>query len=284
MGGLDKLMDRLKELDIFDKSLLIITSDHGNSFEPGSRLRGNTKSAAGDTMPVPFFIKLPNQNAGNVSDENVEAIDVLPTIADILDIELPWIVDGQSMFDTSSPKRDTKTLVYRGEDGKLEQLIVSAKNGMKDKKLQNKLSIFGSGNTKHNGYYAIGPFGNLVGRKVDAISSSKDLNGSLTVEFEQHNSFKQVNVNQDGHIPIYVSGSVVEGAGSSDAINLAVSVNGTVEAVTRTYNEPSDKATRFYAMLPEHVLKSGVNEIEFYAILQGSDNQVHLLPVAQKNE
>ena len=45
-----------------------------------------------DVAWVPFFIKSPGQRAGHDSDEPVQLVDVLPTIADILDVHIPWRV------------------------------------------------------------------------------------------------------------------------------------------------------------------------------------------------
>ena len=220
-------------------------------------------------MSVPLIIKLPYQKKPVISDANTEAIDVLPTIADILQVELPSPIDGQSMFNTSTPTRETKTMVYPMETGELERLVVSANNESRNERLQNKLSIFGSGATNPNGYFAIGPFGSLVGKKISEISLFDRENESLTIEFEQRNIFDQVDINSTTFIPIYVSGKVLKGAPTNEEMNLAIAVNGRVQAVTQIYNTEPGMTPRFYAMLPESSLKQGSNQIDFYVIEQG---------------
>ena len=234
-------------------------------------------------MPVPFIIKLPYQKEGVISDANAEAIDVLPTIADVLELELPAPVDGQSMFDTSIPERESKTMVYSAESGGLERLVVSATNDIKYKRLQNKLAIFGSGHTRPNGYYAIGPFASLVGRKVSDIPFLNNESERLTIEFKQRNGFKQVDVESTTFIPIYVSGKVLKGAPVNEKVNLAIAVNGTVQAVTQTFSEEPGETPRFYAMLPEHVLVNGSNKIDFYAIVRGDDVTIYLSQTVQNH-
>ena len=54
-------------------------------------------------MPVPLFIKLPHQNAGIMTDRNVETIDVFPTIADVLQMTPEVAVDGCSLLDDRQP-------------------------------------------------------------------------------------------------------------------------------------------------------------------------------------
>jgi hypothetical protein len=275
-----EVTSRLKELGLFDRSLIVVTSDHGCSFEPGNRTRGNENTAPGDTMSVPFIIKLPYQKERVISDANTEAIDVLPTIADILQVELPFPIDGESMFNTSTPTRKTKTMVYPMETGELERLVVDANNESRNERLQNKLSIFGSGTTNPNGYFAIGPFGSLVGKKISELSlfDSED----LTIEFEQRNIFDHVDINSTTFIPIYVSGKVLQGAPTNEKVNLAIAVNGRVQAVTQIYNTKLSMTPRFYAMLPESSLKQGSNQIDFYVIELGKDDQIVLSIAARK--
>jgi arylsulfatase A-like enzyme len=64
-----------------------------------------------DVLPVPLFIKEPNQRKGKISDVNAQAIDVLPTIADLLDVPLPWKVDGVSLIGTPAT-RAGKTVYF----------------------------------------------------------------------------------------------------------------------------------------------------------------------------
>ncbi len=69
------------------------------------------EATARDVMHVPLFIKEPFQESGRTSDRNVESIDVLPTIAELLDVEIPWRVDGVSATDETRPERPLKRIV-----------------------------------------------------------------------------------------------------------------------------------------------------------------------------
>ena len=81
---------------MFDRSLIVVTADHGVSFVPGQPFRGICQEIYPETLSVPLFVKLPGQHEGRASDRNVEAIDILPTIADVLKIRLPWETRGSS--------------------------------------------------------------------------------------------------------------------------------------------------------------------------------------------
>ena len=53
-----------------------------------------TRSNAEQIAWVPLFVKRPLQRAGTTSTEPIQLIDVLPTIADVLDVNIPWRTDG----------------------------------------------------------------------------------------------------------------------------------------------------------------------------------------------
>ena len=109
VGFVDKILgqiiNKLKAVDLYDPSLIIVTADHGVSYLPKDGRRVITSTNYQDIMPIPLIIKKPNQQIGRISDQNVELIDILPTIADAVGIEIPWDVDGASVFDPSPAKR-----------------------------------------------------------------------------------------------------------------------------------------------------------------------------------
>ena len=107
---LDRLVRRLKEVGLYDRSLVVITADHGVALLRDQPLRGVTEATGPQLMSVPLLIKLPRQQRGVISDRNVESIDVLPTMAGILGIRLPWTPEGASALDPSLPERAVKEI------------------------------------------------------------------------------------------------------------------------------------------------------------------------------
>jgi len=93
---LGKLIARLKELGLYENSLIIITSDHGETF--GERnLLGHGVSVYQDQVYVPLIIKYPNVNKKIVVNKFVSPIDIMPTILDVLGYEVPEYVQGLSL-------------------------------------------------------------------------------------------------------------------------------------------------------------------------------------------
>ena len=57
---------------------------------------------------MPQFIKAPNQDDGVVDDRNWEQVDLLPTIADLLGIQVPWTMEGSSQTGKPTRQRSEK--------------------------------------------------------------------------------------------------------------------------------------------------------------------------------
>ena len=59
-------------------------------------------------MWVPQFIKAPGQDGGVVDDRNWEQVDLLPTVADLVGIQVPWTTEGSSQTGEATRTRTEK--------------------------------------------------------------------------------------------------------------------------------------------------------------------------------
>lgn len=93
----------MKKLGLYENSLIIICSDHGEAF--GERhLIGHGKSVYQDQIHVPLLIKYPNINKRCVVDKVVSVVDLMPTIFDVLGYELTDLeIQGSSLLRSESP-------------------------------------------------------------------------------------------------------------------------------------------------------------------------------------
>ncbi|MBI2835597.1 MAG: sulfatase [Acidobacteria bacterium] len=90
------LLGRLRESADYDRSLVIITSDHGEVF--GERgLLGHGLSAYQDQVHVPLIIKFPGQRTGRIVDAFVSSVDLTPTILDVIGAGVPGWMQGRSL-------------------------------------------------------------------------------------------------------------------------------------------------------------------------------------------
>jgi len=60
-------------------------------------------------MWVPMLIKAPGQTKGRIDDRNWEHVDLLPTIADLVGLSVPWKVDGLAQTGPSRRQSTDKT-------------------------------------------------------------------------------------------------------------------------------------------------------------------------------
>ena len=92
-----KLIARLKELDLYGNCIIVITSDHGETF--GERnLMGHGNSAYQNLVHIPLLVKYPNVRTGNIYNEVVSVVDLMPTVLDVSGFKVPEHVQGQSLL------------------------------------------------------------------------------------------------------------------------------------------------------------------------------------------
>jgi hypothetical protein len=94
--SLGRFLEALQKRGKLDQALVIVTSDHGESFERG--YLGHAGELVHDAvLHVPLVIKLPGQRAGRVVDDPVSLADVVPTITDLLKLPGLPTADGRSL-------------------------------------------------------------------------------------------------------------------------------------------------------------------------------------------
>ena len=262
-----RLVDRLQEVGIYDESLIIITADHGASFRAGTDFRQLADDNYSDIMLVPLFVKLPGQIEGAISDRSVALIDIVPTIADVLAIEMPYEVDGRSLIDFESVDTGHKTVVdsrLSREQGSGATDSTTVRHVTVDDAIEHsyvawehKLSVFGSGD--RYGLYSIGSDLGLIGQRVDAHTSSED--SPLVVTLSNMETFGDVKI-PSASLPLHVAGSI--DGDSSSPYRVAVGVNGRIAAITVPYLE--DGTVAFSTMIPAEFLESGSNKVDAFVL------------------
>jgi len=94
-----ELLDELRRLDLYDRSVILLLSDHGEGLnDHGDYEHGLLLYR--EVLQVPLLLKLPHSQLGGVTEERpVALIDILPTILELLEIEGPSGLPGRSLFD-----------------------------------------------------------------------------------------------------------------------------------------------------------------------------------------
>lgn len=259
---LGKLVSKLTASGLYDESMIVITSDHGASFRPGDARRGITSTNYVDIIHVPLFIKKPFQKQGRILDWNVETIDILPTIAEILNIKIPWKMDGTSILYSEPKGRSRKTVLNMHRKTRMN-FDVSSKE-MLDAVLL-RIQRLGEGlpfmlpTTDSSQQWIeaeIGQFkSDLTGKKVTITNL---------------NDFQSVDLSSN-EIPLLVSGNVDFQRQNPEHLRLGIAVNGRIRAITETFPLTRSQEA-FGSLIPEASLSAGKNQIQVLIIpQQGSD-------------
>ena len=90
-------LQRLEERGLSDRTIVIITTDHGEDlYDPGSTLGHGTNFLGGDqSTHIPFFLRAPGvTQAGTRFEPLVRNVDLAPTILGLLGIPIPATWEG----------------------------------------------------------------------------------------------------------------------------------------------------------------------------------------------
>ncbi len=88
-----KVIKKLKYLDLYDSTLLIITSDHGESLGQHSE-KTHGFFIYNSTLHVPLIIKIPKGPKGKRIDDFVGLVDIVPTVCSSLGIPVGQHIQG----------------------------------------------------------------------------------------------------------------------------------------------------------------------------------------------
>jgi arylsulfatase A-like enzyme len=94
--AMGRLFEKLKALGIWDETLIIFTSDHGEAFSE-HMLPGHQNVIYDEVLHIPLIVRYPGMaNIGRTS-EPVELLDLYRTIAELAQVEVPAGVRGESL-------------------------------------------------------------------------------------------------------------------------------------------------------------------------------------------
>ena len=95
-GAVAEIVDKLKNLNIFDDTMIIITADHGEELNTGAGKIGHGKNISDNEFRIPFIIYknglIPKRHVNRLT----RSIDILPTILEFIEIKMDSRIDGMS--------------------------------------------------------------------------------------------------------------------------------------------------------------------------------------------
>ena len=243
---LDEALEQLMSLPTWDDTLLVVTSDHGISLTPPDvDRRLVTEANRAEVYRVPLFIKAPGQTTGEIRDDSAQTIDIVPSIVDLLDIEVDdnWEFDGHSLYDGSEPN------VAPRVSTDVEEVLALA---------QRRSEEFAGDDWI--GLAAVGENGDLVGQDTSDFAIGTPSTYSATL---RDDALLEDLPTDEGSMPYVLTGTV---AGPSDDAppELLAAVNGRIAGVVGGYN-PSGNGWEFVGYVADFYV-DGANTVELYEV------------------
>jgi hypothetical protein len=257
-----RILGELHREGTYDRALVVVVADHGASFRPGLARRNVSRETFADIAAVPLMVKYPGQGRGGPDPRRARTIDILPTIADVIGVRLPWRLEGRSLLD---PPVKAGGVTIEGKDA---TLTVSRAALLKQLRatVRRKATLFGEGNTS---LYRIGTHKRLLGLRV---SGAIPRSATVRVAIQRAERFLHVH-RASSTVPARMAGVVVDGELSRDT-EIAVAINGRVFALTRWWWGAGGQL--FRALIPESELREGHNRVDIYAV-EDSPSQSRLV-------
>lgn len=143
-----RLLAYLKKRGILEKSLLIITSDHGENFWEHMPYFHHGTATYQTTMQGVCIVRLPGKaSAGTVVTKPIASIDILPSVLSYLGLPIPTRTDGRP-FPLTNPTNAPPPRTYFGQ-ATLTRPWKPKNNPVKRWQHENKARCIREGNDKY---------------------------------------------------------------------------------------------------------------------------------------
>ncbi|MHC4243743.1 MAG: tetratricopeptide repeat protein, partial [Planctomycetota bacterium] len=108
-----RVIEKIKEVGLYDSSLIVITGDHGEMLGEHGELT-HTYFVYQSAIKVPLIFKLPRQTKSKRIPHCVGLVDILPTICGILEIDIPDRIQGRDLspYFKEKPLLDKNRALY----------------------------------------------------------------------------------------------------------------------------------------------------------------------------
>ena len=247
---LGEMISALERSGVYEEALVVVVADHGIAIRPGvEHQRFITADSIGEIAAIPLFVKPPGAEGGSIDQRRALTIDVLPTIADVIEAELPGDIEGVSLLGPAPHRNSTTT---HGPENSVTY----------DVQGDEKLEVAGriEGLFPGGDPWALRPSGSpdLVGRPVDVDSLETS---ELTGEIREAHLYAAVDTSDEA-IPARI-GATLDGDVNGDVV-VAVALNGVIGAVTRSYVDGGELA--LLAMVEPTFFVNGENRVELIEV------------------
>lgn len=272
-GALGRLVAHLREIGEYENTLIVVTADHGVAFRAGRTFRGVAPETWTNVAWIPLIIKAPGQTGGAIDDRPAQSIDILPTIADHLGIDLPYRVDGHSLL--GAPRRDDTVRIMDWDANMIDpapgkRFVEFDRSDGFRKVLAARAAP--SASPAWVRPYLIGPYGGLIGRYAGPLVDATAPRTRGGIDFPERYVL--------GFDPFASRVPWADSQGTfagRPGVDLALVANGRIVSVTRT-QRATDGTTIWWGLVPPPLMNLGPNAMALYEI-RGAPAAPRLVPV-----
>lgn len=272
-----RVVEKLKAIGLYEESLIIVMGDHGVSFQPSRSRRLLDQEFSEDILSIPLVVKYPRSleeapPPGTVHDQNVEVIDLLPTIADAIGMTLPERVEGRSLL-SSDRAREFKQFSNAGETMRFAEDVISRL----DEQPERWRLDFSRGEKFPEDFFPEGPMADLIGKEISELKIGE----SSELGFKPDRLVLKRSEEGDEIQPGYVNGVIVSESGDPHPARVVVVVNGIVRGTARTI-QGLDVVGHLVTFIDPKSFQIGENRLQ---ILETSDGtEFHEVRILEESE
>ena len=277
---ISSIVSRLRAIGAWDDTMLVVTADHGAAFTVGEPIRWVKQANTGEILWTPLFVKYPGQATGRVDDRPVESIDVVPTIADVLGVRIPWPVDGVTARGEPRKEFPRRFAQWRLRSPVAPPGVPFARgngtlriDGSSFREVLTRQAVLG-GDSGTDDPYAIGPHRDLLGQPASRyVAPGVTTAGTATIG--DPTRFDRVDPTAARAPWSWIEGRV---DGPDGDHPLAVAVNGTIAGLSSTDRRGAGIPGYYLVLLAPRYFRAGPNDVSVY-VVSGPPTAPQLVPL-----
>ena len=255
--ALGEAVQHLKAAGRWDDTMVVVTADHGISFEPGLPQRHTDFTNEGqynDVYRIPTFVKFPGQKTAVASDCATTNLDLLPTILDVMDLDTGWKWAGRSVAGSCPEGRRREVVSATGQ----RKVITSGFEKARERAAHYSTIVAGEGPIRN--IARVGLSASLIGTPVRSSTVDTAVTGW---DLRQERMFLKVSDTRGRAVPSLITGSVRVSSPLPEGTEGIVAIDGVAAGVIGELSG-ADGDTVFTAVLDYTMLTDGAHHVELF--------------------
>ncbi len=261
----------MKKSKNWERTMIIVTADHGVTFMPGESKRktinASNQATLEDIYRIPLFVKYPGQQAGTIDDCTASSVDILPTVIATTRIDAGWKTDGADLLH-SCPARTSRTIIWPDGTAKMTSTFAA---------VQTRAQYYDSWITSDGSVDDItraGVNGDLVGTTLVA---NTEIETELSWSLDRPEDFTNIGSGRLDFVPAQVQGRLTAGRDFGPNEEGLIVVDGVAVGVISELSGLRDGvSTSFRSNLLSRLIAPGKHEVTLWIVDRTSDGHVVL--------